>query len=276
MLEGLRKVLRNYRAMRTIASRLAVCLLAGLPLVLMPPAEASGRFYVGLVGSAEQQDARYSKSVANNATGAVNTAHDDADREIYGLGIVGGYQWPLSADGGIYLSGEVEVLRHSGRIRGQYPGACKHDGPCTRFGDAWPESWDLEKNSSWGATLKLGLRPEFAGPDVSVYVLAGFRHMRTDFSVTYSGCFVAVSPGQECPSGSMAINETLASDRNFDAWTVGLGAEKQLDGSLALQVEARYTDYEEEAWVDRHEAVTVPIALSGREIGLSLRLLRYF
>lgn len=267
----------NSCAVRTAAFRRAIIyLLAGLPFVSMQPAEASGRFYMGLVGSAERQDVRYSKSISNSATGTVNAAHGDADREIYGLGIVGGYQWPLSADGDIYLSGEVEVLRHSGRIRGQYPGACKHDGPCTRFGDAWPESWNLEKNSSWGATLKLGLRPEFAGPDASVYLLAGFRHMRTDFSVTYSGCFVAVSPGQDCPSGSMATNETSASDQNFDAWTVGLGAEKQLDEAVALQAEMRYTDYEKEAWTNRHGDVTVPIALSGREIGLSLRLVRYF
>ncbi len=266
---------RNLRIVRTAASRLAVC-LAIVPLVWMLPAEASGRFYAGLVGSAEQQDARYGKSVANRTTGIVNSAYDDADREIYGLGIVGGYQWPLSVDGRIHLSGEIEVLRHSGRIRGQYPGACKHDGSCTRFGDAWPESWVLEKNSSWGATLRLGMRPEFAGPDVGFYVLAGFRHMRTDFSITYSGCFAAVAPGQDCPSGSMATNETLAYDRNFDAWTAGLGAERRLDDAFALQAEARYTDYEREAWVSRHEVVTVPAALSGREIGLSLRLIRYF
>ena len=63
---------------------------------------------------------------------------------------------------------------------------------------------------------------------------------------------------------------------DFDAWTLGAGAELPLGGATALQAEARYADYDRKRRRSAFPGGEVPSAHSGRELGLALRALRYF
>ena len=238
-------------------------------------AAAEGLFYVGLIGSVEAQDGRYHKETYRKGATHGHSEHDDADKSVYGWGAVLGYRWPLSADGRVHLSGELEGMYHSGELHGQLAGICAggHAPPCTRSGDSWPDEWWLEKDFSWGATLKLGMKASVLHADDSLYVLAGFRRVHTDFRIRFSGCPVS---GQPCPQGAYITNESLAYERDFDAWTAGAGWETRLAEDVGLQLEVRYADYERESWVSIPPEVVVPAALTGRDAGLSLRLLRYF
>ena len=262
--------------MRRSAPALAACLL------LAPAAAAAEGFYLGLAGSHERQDARYFKSVASTARG-LSAAHDDGDRDVSGLGAFAGWRRTLDADAGVWLAAELEWTAHSGTLRGWYPGACMHAGDCIYFGDAWPETWTLEKDSSRALTLRLGFRADFLGPGASLYLLAGVRRVEADFSVTYRGCGhagTAPRPGPvACGDGDDADllpdwwDATDRLSRNLDAWTFGAGLEQAVGERLALQAELRYTGYDREAWAP---VPVVRAALSGRELGASLRLARFF
>ncbi len=234
---------------------------------------AEGRFYAGLTGSAEAQDGRYHKETYRKGATQGHSEHDDADESVYGWGAVLGYRWPLSADGRVHLSGELEGMYHSGELHGQLAGICAgHPPPCTRSSDSWPDEWWLEKDFSWGATLKFGVKASVLHADDSLYVLAGFRRVHTDFRIQFSGCPTTAG----CPPGTYITNESIAYERDFDAWTAGAGWETRLAEDVGLQLEVRYTDYERESWVSVPPEVVVPAALTGRDIGLSLRVLRYF
>ena len=260
----------------------AAALAAGLLGLAALPAAAADGFYAGLAGSHERQDVRYFKAVGHLARG-VSAAHGDADRDLSGLGAFAGYRRTLSEAAGVWLAGELEWTAHSGTLRGQYPGACLHGGECTYFGDAWPEAWTLEKDTSRALTLRLGVRADFLGPGASLYLLAGVRRIQADFSVTYRGCGnpgTAPRPGPPvCDDGDDADSlpdwwdATDRLGRNFDAWTFGAGLERFVGERFALQAELRYTDYDREAWAP---VPVVRAALSGREVGAALRLARYF
>ena len=263
--------------MKLLRIAIAAGLLAGAAL----PAPAAGAadgfydgFYLGLAGSHERQDARYFKRVGHLTRGS-SVAHGDADRDVSGLGAFAGYRRTLDQDAGVWLAAEIEWTTHSGALRGQYPGACRHAGECTYLGDAWPEAWTLEKDDSRALTLRLGIRADFLGPDASLYLLAGVRRIHADFTVTYRGCSdpATAPPGGVCPS-ELVWDATDRLDRDFSARTFGAGLEKSVGERLALQAELRYTDYSREFWAP--VPAVVEAALSGRELGASLRLARYF
>ena len=259
--------------MKFLWAAVAASLLSGAASPALARSAESG-FYFGLAGSQERQDVRYFKSVGHLGRG-LSAAQDDADRDVSGLGAFAGYRRTLGQAAGIWLAGELEWTAHSGTMRGRYPGACRHAGACTYFGDAWPEAWTLEKDRSRALTLRLGFRADFLGPGASLYALAGVRRVRADFTVTYRGCGdpATAPPAGVCPAG-MVWSATDRLGRDFDAWTFGAGLEQFVGERFALQAELRYTDYEREAWMP--VAGVVRAALSGRERGASLRLARYF
>ena len=258
----------------------AACLLAGASA----PAAASG-FYAGLSGAAMTFDGRYDKGTyrvdASGARGAGFRTHDDADDTLYGLGAMLGYRWELT-DGGTWLSAEAEWLSHSGELRGRNPPACDHAPPCDWSLDHWGDHWMIEPDTSRALTLRLGFRADFLAPDASLYLLAGIRRIQAERVLVYSGCTTTEwSEGASCapaanggPGYVRDVREPRGMD--FDAWTLGAGAELPLGGAYALQAEARYADYGREHIVARFPGGEVPSAYSGREFGLALRALRYF
>ena len=260
----------------------AACLLAGA--AASAPAAESG-FYVGLSAAAVAFDGRYDKGTyrvdASGARGAGFRTHDDADDTLYGLGAMLGHRWELT--GGAWLSAEVEWLSHSGELRGRNPAACNHAPPCDWSLDHWADHWMIEPDTSRALTLRLGFRADFLAPDASLYLLAGVRRIRADFSVTYRGCGhagtaprpgpVACGDGDDADSLPDWWDATDRLSRNLDAWTFGAGLEQAVGERLALQAELRYTGYDREAWAP---VPVVRAALSGRELGASLRLARFF
>ena len=110
--------------------------------------------------------------------------------------------------------------------------------------------------------------------DFGLYVLTGLRGVKTEFSITETGC-----PGADlqCPPTPLA-SFTEKVDRSFSAWTLGAGLERRLGERFAAQLEVRRTDYKRKSW-DRlfdEGAVIIPSTLNGRETTTTLRLVRYF
>ena len=228
-----------------------------------------GRFYLGLDAAADAQEFTYGKTVytpegltRNEAT----SAEGDADQTLPTLGAFGGYRWPLPGSAGLHLSAEVDVAFHPKKLKGRL------EGTGYSWTDTWPEDWWLKRNYSYGFTLKFG--GPLGNSDFGLYALAGLRGVKTEFSITETGC---PGPDLQCPPTPLA-NFTEKVDRSFSAWTLGAGLERRLGEKFAAQLEVRRTDYKRKSW-DRlfdEGAVIIPSTLNGRQTTAALRLVRYF
>ncbi len=249
--------------------RLSITAILLTNLIAVEAGAREGRFYMGIGWTADSQDARYHKSVYIGEGFAEGTGTGDssgAEETVYGMGALIGYRWPLFGGDNLYLSGEIDIAHHRGTLRGNL------DGTGRQFRDTWPEAWSLEKDYSYGLTLKLGGTPK--GSNLSLYTLAGVRNIRMDFTIKQTaGCSPGLLP---CPPYPSTIF-TLKRDRDFTAWVLGMGLEKRIGKSTALQLEARYTDYSRKSWNRFADPeVVIPSALNGHETGLALRWVRYF
>ena len=262
------KMVAPRRVARILPGLLAGCLLTSLTAVANAQGAAGdGRFYLGAGVSADFQDLRYDKSVYRGEDYPEGPGFDDSgssDKTGYGAALLAGYRWSLPGRE-FYLSGELDAAYHGGVLRGALAGTGQ------RQGDVWPENWSLDRNYSYGLTLRLGRAPGPRG--VGWHLLAGARGVDTDFTITEIGCpdpFV-------CPPDPL-VSGTVKRDRTLNAWTIGAGLERALGANVALQLEARYTDYLRKSWnrLWNEGEVVIPSALEGDEVNLSLRLLRYF
>ena len=252
---------------RACASILVISILAGMAADV---GAEPGRFYAGVGLSADFQDVRYQKSVhtANSKRGPYGASDDET---AYGFGVLAGYRWPLGS--GLYLSGELDVARHSEKLHGNLQGTGR------LYGQVWPENWSFEKDYSYGLTLKLG--GAFNGSDLELYALAGVRNIRAKFAITETGC---ADPNQtdlaQCAQNPGLVTGTVKRDRDYTAWILGAGIEKPLCETMGLQMEVRYADYRRESWdrlfKDDTTTATIPTGVSGNETSVALRLIRYF
>lgn len=252
--------------MKTTTSRLAArTALAALPLLGAAAAHAqAGGWYFGLGAAADSQTVTYGKTVYTaEAPGDSTSAGSEADEALFTVSALGGYRWHLPAESGLHLSLEVDAAWHPNKLEGMLAGTGY------TWTDTWPEDWWLERKSSQGVTVKLG--GPLPGAAFDLYALAGIRRVATEFSITETGC---PGPDLQCPPTPLA-SFTEAVDRNFSAWTVGAGVERQLGERFALQVEVRRTRYSGESWDRLFEGgVVIPSSVGGRELGLALRLIR--
>ena len=240
---------------------------------------ADGDFYVGLSGIAERLDTSYDKTVVNTdpspRSGDVFYDGDSADDWEFGYGFLLGYRLPLAANDRLYLSAEFDAKLHDVTARGRLAGA-GDSATLNQLGESWPDEWSLNKDKSYGLTLKLGASPGILRSwlgESSLYLLAGVRRVEAKFGIAYEGCFrVAPLCGpQELEAGGLRRNE------DFIAWTGGLGLEKSLGEHLALQGELRYTGYAAEDWLSFDlDGIHVPVELDGEDLDLSLNLILYF
>ena len=260
--------------------------------------------YIGISAAAEELDVSVFKTIDNTpdgnmtlSQGKIFTERDSDTKTASGFGFVLGYQCPLHY-GSLYWSGEINLTYHGGKARGRLEGTedvearkTHNDetdpdlpafsvGPQT--GENWPERWTFEKDYSYGVTLRLGGRPEFLtsalGPDAGLYVLAGVRRVEAEYVNTGTGCFEV--PPALCTSEEGFKTDTVRTDRDYTAWTLGMGVHAALAEQIGLQIETYYMDYDSESLVQldgtenlRVRAVHEPDA---EEIGLRMRLLRYF
>lgn len=285
--------------------------LAGSPT----PAFASQEgFYVGVSAAVEDLDVSVFKTVDNTPEGNDNvlskgkifTERDSDTKTTSGFGFVFGYQCPLHY-GSLYWSGEINLAYHGGKVRGRLEGTedvdARNDyannpdntedlqpfsvGP--QLGENWPERWTFEKDYSYGATLRLGGRPEFLtsalGPDAGLYILAGVRRVEAEYVNTGTGCFIPNTKNAEnlnsyCTAVEHFKPSVVRTERDYTAWILGVGLHTPVAEKIGLQIETYYMDYDSESLVQldgteeyRVRAVHEPDA---EEIGLRMRLLRYF
>ena len=154
-----------------------------------------------------------------------------------------------------------------------------------QLGENWPERWTFEKDYSYGVTLRLGGRPKFLtsalGPDAGLYVLAGVHRVEAEYVNTGTGCFQPNAKTSEyCTDAKDFVSSDVRTDRDYTAWTLGVGVHAPVAEQIGLQIETYYMDYDSESLVQldgtedlRVRAVHEP---DTEEIGLRMRLLRYF
>ena len=248
-------------------------------VALLGVADADGRFYVGLATAVERLDASYEKTVDNTSSrnistqrGKVNAAESNAAETAFGFGRLIGYRLPLH-ESGFYLSGEIDLTHHGGRISGNIEEVGTSEGH-NQLGESWSEDWTFEKDISYGLTLKLGgSTGALRSWDASIYGLAGIRRVKTRFEAYFNGCFKpALCALGEFDSG------IFPKDSYFTVWSGGIGVEKMLDDNMGFQVEGRYNSYKDETWVTQFEDLGVEATseLANQDVSLLLNLVRYF
>ena len=278
---------------RSIRSRLirslvvAAAMLISLPVVSARKGEAFAeglRFHAGIAVPLERLDAFFEKTVDNTAAntrvpeprkGMVFHDEDSANTMAFGVGLSVGCDLPL-AGSGLDLGGEVDIALHGGAAEGQLEGVGTSPGR-NQLGESWPDHWSLERDRSYGFTLKLGGKPDILrSPGAKLYALAGIRRLEGRFATRFNGC-MDPSP---CSAGGDPdfVTGTDSRDLELQGWTAGIGMDKMLGQQLALRAEIRYTRYDGEDWTTPFDevGVTVPASLEAGETGLSLRLARYF
>ena len=296
--------------MKNQFTNLIPCLFLGVIAALgCLPAKslAQGQgFYLGLAAAIEQFDASIHKVVDNRqagnqtpSQGQVFRDRDSNDGTTTGLGAVAGYRLPLNSDG-LHLSAEFNVTWHGGKAKGQLTGVrnaqaraayeAEQGQPIPDFGDqgwaqageSWPDAWRFKKDWSYGATLRLGGRPEFLGTvigqNAELYALAGVQRTETKYINRYLGCLAAPTPSlpTPCPTAADFTSGSSRFGKARTAWTLGLGVGRPIGQQMLLQVEAYYADYGKETITEFTTPTLVTQAPSADAIGLRLRLLQFF
>ena len=283
-------------------SLVTLAALGGLPTTGL--AQDHG-FYLGLSAAAEQFDATIRKVVDNRqpgnqtpSQGQVFRDRSSGDGTATGLGAAAGYRLPLN-DNGLHLSAEFNVTWHGGKAKGQLAGVrdpqaraayeAEQGRPLPEFGDrgwaqageSWPDAWRFKQDWSYGATLRLGGRPEFLGAligqNAELYALAGAQRTDTKYVNHYLGCLAAptASLPTPCPTAADFTSGSSRFSKARTAWTLGLGVGKFLGKRTLLQVEAYYADYGRKTLTEFTAPTLVTQAPGADAIGLRLRLLNY-
>ena len=288
MTEKTRTTLRRIRSrLDSTASVATAAMLLALPAVSAQTGTAlaeSPRFHAGIAIPLERGDARFQKTVDNTdpntlvpepRKGMVFKDKDSANTMASGVGLFAGCLLPLAASG-LYLGGEVDIAFHGGATEGRLEGVGTSPGR-NQLGESWPDHWSLERDRSYGFTLKLGGNTKIPrAPEASLYALAGIRRLEGRFTTRFNGC-MDPSP---CSAGGDPdfVTGTDSRDLEVQGWTVGAGMERMLGQQIPLRAEIRYSRYGGEDWVTPFDevGVTVPASLEADEVGLSMRLARFF
>ena len=286
--------MKSFERSRGSATLACMAVLASTPGLSSAMEEG---FYMGLSTSAENLDVTLSKTTdnthpMNTTTSSGRTFHvrDSDAKTTSGFGILAGYTFHLN-DRGLYLSGEVDLAYHSGKTRGRLewvkdPSARESAGSdpdWAQSGESWPDDWTFEKDYSYGLTLRLGDQPDFLvsvlGSGSGLYALAGIRRIEAEYVNSYEGC--PVNDG--CPGGredESYVRGFDRTDRDYTAWTAGIGLHTPVGDQTSMQVETYYTDYDKEDLIlldsTSEPYIRVPHSVDAEEVGLRLRLLRYF
>ena len=242
---------------------------------------AARGFHLGLTLPVSRLGATMQKTVDNTSPntlvpeprrGRVFRDEVSGDGLVYGVGALGGYRLPLSG-GRWFLEGEVGIEWHGGSTEAQFAGAGV-SAERRQLGESWPDRWSLQKEASYGVTLRLG--SDSGGLDargLAVFLLAGVRVADVQFTSHYTGCF---SP-EPCEPAEFGSGR---SDRDLDltVWRAGIGLEKSLGERVTVRAEAGYAVYAREEWVTRFDdfVFTVTPGIDASEVGLRLGLVRFF
>ena len=243
----------------------------------------SGSFYVGASAGVERANFDHAKTVDNSdvpndylQSGNIYHSSDSASEAGFGGGLLAGYRLNLDPGGTLYLSAEIDGRLHGGTTSGTLPGDGQSQGR-NQYGENWPDEWSVERKSSYGVTLMLGVNPPFLvsllGPGAGIYALGGLRRVDAELKVDYNGC---LNPRELC-GPSEFDSGTDSHDETFYGWTVGGGLEKMIGDKIGIRGEVRHTQYgKENRGTFSEEDVNVPISLDGSETDFSLGVVLYF
>jgi len=238
----------------------------------------NGGFYLGLAFPLGNLSATMQKSVDNTAPntlvpeprrGQIFEDEASGDALSYGVGLVAGYRMPFSG-GAYFLDAAVDVESRGGTVEAQFPGV-GISPERKQLGESWPDRWNLDPETSYGVTLRLGGSPGgLQSRGISLHLLAGIRFAGAQFTNHFDGCFTT----EPCdPSQFQSGQEDR--DMDFTVWKSGIGLEKSLSQRVALRVEASYSIYAREEWTTEFEdvVVTVRSSMKATEAGLTVGLL---
>ena len=270
-------------APRRLALRLpGIALAAGLmtpavPVEAQSGGVASGGFHFGFALSGVSLGATMQKTVDNTASNTLvpeprrgRVFHDEVSGNsfAYGMGAVAGYRLPLPG-GSLFLDAEIGAQWHGGSTEAQFAGVGVSPER-KQLGESWPDTWNLAKDMSYGATVRFGGSPGgLASRRVNLYLLAGVRFTAAAFTNSYHGCF-SPDPCRPAEFGS----GTEDRDFDFTVWKSGVGLEKLIGGGTAIRAEVSYSVFVQEDWVTPFDdvGVTVYSSMKAREVGLALGL----
>lgn len=243
------------------------------------------RLYAGVAGLASQLEATVDKRVDTRAPDTLvpephrgRLLHDhDADSIVaYGPGLFAGYRQPM-LDNALYLGVELDASFDIAAVESQLPGIGLSEGR-NQLGESWPDHWAYDGNLSYAVSVRLGFA---VGPlrtwNASVYALAGLRRIDGTFSTRFDGC-LSPTPCSFAGDTPNFVSGTDSRKLDMQGWTFGIGIERWLRQRVALRLELRHTEYDDESWVTPFEdvGVTVPAVFGAAQSGLLMSLARTF
>lgn len=191
------------------------------------------------------------------------------DALSYGIGLVAGYRLPFSS-GVYFVDAAVDVATLGGGVEAEFPGV-GISPERKQLGESWPDRWNLDPETGYGATLRLGGSPGgLQSRGISLHLVAGVRFAGAQFTNHYDGCFTT----EPCDPSQFEAGEEVR-DLDFTGWTSGIGLEKTLSQRVTLRFEAVYAVYAREEWTTEFEdvAVTVRSSMKVSAAGLGLGLI---
>ncbi len=243
------------------------------------------RIYAGVTGLASQLTASADKRVDTRAPdtlvpeprrGRLLHDRDSGKLTAYGPGLLAGYRHPV-VDNTLYLSVELDVAFDNEAVESQFPGIGESAGR-NQLGESWPDHWSYDSDRNYGVSVRLGVA---AGPlrawDASVYGLVGMRGTNGTFSTRFNGC-LSPSPCSSAVDTPNFVSGTDSRNLDFQGTTFGIGLERRVRQRVAVRIELRHTEYDDEGWVTPFDdvRVTVPAEVGAKQSGLMVSLARTF
>lgn len=243
------------------------------------------RLYAGVTGLASQLGASVDKRVDTRAPdtlvpeprrGRLLHDRDTGEATAYGPGLLAGYRHPVIGNA-LYVGVEVDVAFDSNAVQSQFQGIGESAGR-NQLGESWPDHWTYDSDRNYGVSVRLGVA---AGPlralDASVYALVGLRRTDGTYSTRFNGC-LSPMPCSSAPDTPDFVSGTDSRELDFQGTTLGIGFERWVRQRIAIRIELRHTQYDDEVWVAPFDevGVTVPTAVGGELSGLMVSLARTF
>ena len=255
---------------------------------MAPTGAASGqdrRLYAGVTGIAGEFSTSVDKRVDARAPNTLvpeprrgRLLHDRATGSIvsYGPGLLAGYRYPL-IDNTLFLAVEADVAFDNEAVQSQFQGIGESEGR-NQLGESWPDRWIYDSDRNVGVSVRLGFS---AGPlrawNAIFYALAGIRRIDGKFSIRFNGC-LSPAPCSSSPDTPNFVSGTDSRDLDFQGGMVAVGFERRVRQRVAVRLELRHTQYDDQGWVAPFGdvGVSVPTAVDTKQSGLMVSLARTF
>ena len=243
------------------------------------------RLYAGVTGIASELSTSVDKRVDTRSPNTLvpeprrgQLLHDQATGSVvsYGPGLLAGYRHPL-IDNTLYVAVEADVAFDNEEVGSEFQGVGESAGR-NQLGESWPDRWFYDSDQNVGVSVRLGF---LAGPlrtwNASFYALIGLRRINGTFSTHFNGCR-SPTPCSSSPDTPNFVSGTDSRDLDFEGSMFALGFERLVRQRVAVRLELRSTQYDDQSWVAPFDdvGVTAPTAVGTKQIGLMASMARTF